>query len=190
LEVPSEDPTLAGKLAAAMTHGIQERSSQGGYIKLLGALKHFTACPLLLTPFCLSVNRGAAPLAASTTLDLTQCMRAHADSMEHSDGVDRGGFSPTIAKHDMADSYLPAYRIGIVEGGALGMMCSYTTVNNTAMCESAEWQQQWARQKLGFRGNIVTDCTALNMKGPSPESKMDAAHNAAKAVLAGTTSVT
>ena len=24
-----------------------------------------------------------------------------------------GGFSPTISKHDMADSYLPAYRIGI-----------------------------------------------------------------------------
>ena len=44
------------------------------------------------------------------------------------------------------------------------MMCSYTTVNGTAMCESAEWQEQWARKKLGFAGNIVTDCTALNMK--------------------------
>jgi beta-glucosidase-like glycosyl hydrolase len=44
----------------------------------------------------------------------------------------------------LARSYLPAYRIGIVEGGALGMMCSYTTVNGTAMCESAEWQQRWA----------------------------------------------
>ena len=49
----------------------------------------------------------------------------------------------------MGDSYLPAYRIGIMEGGALGMMCSYTTVNGTAMCESAEWQQKWAREKLG-----------------------------------------
>ena len=44
------------------------------------------------------------------------------------------------------------------------MMCPYTTVNGTAMCESAEWQEQWARKKLGFAGNIVTDCTALNMK--------------------------
>lgn len=39
--------------------------------------------------------------------------------MEHSDGSDRGGFSPTISKHDMGDSYLPAYRIGIVEGMSL-----------------------------------------------------------------------
>ena len=61
--------------------------------------------------------------------------------------------------------YLPAYEIGIVEGRSLGMMCSYTTVNGTAMCESAEWQQQWAREKLGFQGNIVTDCKALNMPG-------------------------
>jgi beta-D-xylosidase 4 len=107
-------------------------------------------------------------------------------SMEHSDGSDRGGFSPTISKHDMGDSYLPAYRIGIVEGKALGMMCSYTTVNETAMCESQEWQQQWARQKLGFQGNIVTDCTALNMAAPSPEHSMNAAHNAAAGLKAGT----
>ena len=84
-----------------MTRGIQE-GNDTRYVKLLGALKHFTAY-----------------------------------SMEHSDGSDRMGFSPTISKHDMADSYLPAYRIGITEGKSLGMMCSYTTVNQTAMCESA-----------------------------------------------------
>ena len=68
---------LAGHLAAAMTRGIQE-GEDSRYVKLLGALKHFTVY-----------------------------------SMEHSDGSDRGGFSPTISKHDMGDSYLPAYRIGI-----------------------------------------------------------------------------
>lgn len=150
LEVPTEDPRLAGHLAAAMTHGIQE-GEDPRYVKLLGALKHFTVY-----------------------------------SMEHSDGSDRGGFSPTISKHDMADSYLPAYQIGIQQGKSLGMMCSYTTVNGTAMCESHQWQQKWARQKLGFQGNIVTDCTALNMAAPSPEHSMDAAHNAAAGLKAGT----
>jgi beta-D-xylosidase 4 len=150
LEVPTEDPTLAGVLAAAMTRGIQQGDDLR-FVKLLGALKHFTAY-----------------------------------SMENSDGMDRQGFSPNISKHDMGDTYLPAYRIGIVEGGALGMMCSYTTVNGTAMCESVEWQQQWAREKLGFQGNIVTDCKALSMGPPSPESKMDAPHNAALALAAGT----
>ena len=65
-------------------------------------------------------------------------------------------------------------------------MCSYTTVNETAMCESQQWQQKWARQKLGFKGNIVTDCTALSMAAPSPEHSMDAAHNAAAGLKAGT----
>ena len=28
-----------------------------------------------------------------------------------------------------------------------------------AFCESVQWQQKWAREKVGFEGNIVTDCT-------------------------------
>lgn len=55
-----------------------------------------------------------------------------------------------------------------------------------SVCESKEWQQIWARQKLGFQGNIVTDCTALNMAAPSPEHSMDAPHNAAAGLKAGT----
>ena len=148
--MPTEDPLLAGKLAAAMTRGIQE-GEDPRYVKLLGSLKHFSVY-----------------------------------SMESSAGSQRFGYAPTISKHDMADSYLPAYALGIREGGALGMMCSYTSVNGTAFCESAEWQQQWARQKMGFEGNIVTDCGALSMPKPSAEGSMDAAHNAAKGLAAGT----
>ncbi len=43
--------------------------------------------------------------------------------MESSDGKQRQGFNANISAFTMADSYLPAYRAGIVEGGALGMMC-------------------------------------------------------------------
>ena len=61
---------------------------------------------------------------------------------------------------------------------------SYTSVNGTAFCESEEWIHHWARERHGFAGNVVTDCGALNM--PGPEKQMDTAHNAAKALNAGT----
>ena len=97
LEVPSEDPTLAGALAAAMTRGIQE-GNDTRYVKLLGALKHFTAY-----------------------------------SMEHSDGMDRQGFSPNISKHDMADSYLPAY---VMNTFLVGVMSRHVCVcaSNASVC--------------------------------------------------------
>ena len=67
----------------------------------------------------------------------------------------RFGFDTNISLHDMGDSYLAQYKIAIPEGKALGMMCSYTSINGTAVCESTRWQQDWARKKMGFEGNIV-----------------------------------
>ena len=71
----------------------------------------------------------------------------------------RFGFDTNISLHDMGDSYLAQYKIAIPEGKALGMMCSYTSINGTAVCESTRWQQDWARKKMGFTGNIVSSVT-------------------------------
>ena len=66
----------------------------------------------------------------------------------------------------------------------VGIIGIVQAVNGTAMCESVTWQEKWARDKLGFEGNIVTDCTALSM--PGPEAKVDPATNAARGMAAGT----
>lgn len=122
LEVPSEDPMVAGTLGASMIQGLQQGmlNNDSQYVKLLASVKHFTAY-----------------------------------SMEDSDGKTRFGFDPQISLRDMAESYLPAFQAAIVNGGyydltvvvcslvslgVLGMMCSYTSINGTAMCESARWQ--------------------------------------------------
>jgi beta-glucosidase len=45
-------------------------------------------------------------------------------SMEASGGANRKGFDPNVTARDVAESYLPMFKAGIVDGGALGMMCS------------------------------------------------------------------
>jgi beta-glucosidase-like glycosyl hydrolase len=132
---------LSGKIGAEMTRGIQTSGQARpgkNFVKALGALKHFSVYSMEN-----SCHDG-----------LPGCSRVGSKG-QHVSG--RFGFNPTISLHDMADSYLAQYKIGIQEGGALGMMCSYTSVNDTAFCESVQWQQKWARDKLGFEGNIVTD---------------------------------
>ena len=130
-----------------MTRGIQEggdsmlpspQDSSVNFVKALGALKHFSVYSMEN-----SCHDG-----------LPGCSKVGSPG-QHVGG--RFGFNPTVSLHDMADSYLAQYKIGIQEGKALGMMCSYTSVNGTAFCESVQWQQKWARNKIGFEGNIVTD---------------------------------
>ena len=39
-----------------------------------------------------------------------------------------------ISAHDLHESYLPAFRQSVTEGGALGVMCSYNAVNGVPSC--------------------------------------------------------
>jgi beta-glucosidase-like glycosyl hydrolase len=163
IEVGSECPYVSGRLGAALIQGIQGSA--------------------LGTP--VDVGAAADTSNASNHVKLLASIKHFSVySMEGSGGASRQGFDPNVTLRDMAESYLPAFRAAIRDGGALGMMCSYTSVNGTAFCESGQWLRRWAREKHGFAGNVVTDCGALNM--PGPEAAVgDNAHNAAKALNAG-----
>ena len=39
-----------------------------------------------------------------------------------------------ISAHDLHESYLPAFRQSVTEGGALGVMCSYNAINGVPSC--------------------------------------------------------
>ena len=39
-----------------------------------------------------------------------------------------------ISAHDLHESYLPAFRQSVAEGGALGVMCSYNAINGVPSC--------------------------------------------------------
>ena len=159
-EVPSEDPLLAGKVGAAMTRGIQGQKAgapQPKYITCLGALKHVTAYSL-------------------------ENWRDDTGGPNNGTAYNRMGFDATIARRDMAETYLEQFRIAMTEAEPLGMMCSYTAINGSAACENGHLLTTWARGSQGFQGNVITDCGALKM----PSEPKDHVVSAAAALNAGT----
>ena len=67
-----------------------------------------------------------------------------------------------ISKHDLEDTYLPAFRAAVVEGHAGSVMCSYNAVNGTPACASEFLLQNILRGAWEFRGYVVSDCGAVH----------------------------
>ncbi|HTP88165.1 MAG TPA: glycoside hydrolase family 3 C-terminal domain-containing protein [Bryobacteraceae bacterium] len=73
----------------------------------------------------------------------------------------RHGFDAKVSKHDMEDTYLPAFRAAVSEGHAGSVMCVYNSVNGEPGCASAFLLEDQLREKWGFQGYVVSDCDAV-----------------------------
>jgi beta-glucosidase len=65
---------------------------------------------------------------------------------------------PTL--HDLEDTYLPAFRATVTEGGVQSIMCVYNAVWGVPGCANALLQEHYLRRDWGFKGYIVSDCGA------------------------------
>jgi beta-glucosidase len=65
------------------------------------------------------------------------------------------------SKHDMEDTYLPAFRAAIVEGQAASIMCAYNRVNGEPACANAFLLKDHLRGAWKFDGYVVSDCDAI-----------------------------
>jgi beta-glucosidase len=65
------------------------------------------------------------------------------------------------SKHDMEDTYLPAFRAAVTEGRTGSVMCAYNSVNGEPACASTFLLEDQLRSKWGFRGYVVSDCDAV-----------------------------
>lgn len=74
----------------------------------------------------------------------------------------RHSFDAKVSKHDMEDTYLPAFRAAVVEGKAGSVMCVYNSVNGEPGCANNFLLGDQLREKWGFRGYIVSDCGAVS----------------------------
>ncbi len=66
-----------------------------------------------------------------------------------------------VSKHDMEDTYLPAFRAAIVEGHAGSVMCAYNAIKGEPACANRFLLQHTLRGAWQFQGYVVSDCDAV-----------------------------
>nr|AGU11413.1 Glycosyl hydrolase family 3 N terminal domain [uncultured organism] len=63
--------------------------------------------------------------------------------------------------HDLADTYLPAFRAAVMEGDAQSVMCAYNAVDGVPACASKALLTHYLRDAWAFNGYVVSDCEAV-----------------------------
>ena len=66
----------------------------------------------------------------------------------------------TVSKHDLTDTYLPAFRAALVDAKADSVMCAYNSINGEPACANNMLLREYLRGDWKFDGYVVTDCGA------------------------------
>ncbi|HUE83926.1 MAG TPA: glycoside hydrolase family 3 N-terminal domain-containing protein, partial [Pyrinomonadaceae bacterium] len=74
---------------------------------------------------------------------------------------ERHSFDAISSQRDLEETYLPAFRATILEGGAESVMCAYNRTNGEPCCTSKPLNDI-LRKQWGFNGYIVSDCGAID----------------------------
>jgi len=97
----------------------------------------------------------------------------------------RHEFDASVSERDLRETYLPAFRTLVVEGGVYSVMGAYNRLHGQACCASTELSGI-LRNDWGFKGYIVSDCWAIADIWQSHKVAKDAAEASALAVKQGT----
>ncbi len=65
------------------------------------------------------------------------------------------------SRHDMEDTYLPAFRATVLEGHAGSVMCAYNRINGQPACANDFLMNDQLRGAWRFDGYVVSDCGAV-----------------------------
>ncbi len=103
------------------------------------------------------------------------------ESTRHSANI-----NPT--RHDLWDTYLPAFRAAITEAHADSIMCAYNAVDGEPACASRELLVDTLRHDWNFNGFVTSDCGALDdfFEDKAHHTSADKETAAADALKAGT----
>lgn len=67
----------------------------------------------------------------------------------------------SVSRHDMEDTYLPAFRATVMDADAQSVMCAYNSVNGEPACASSVLLHDYLREDWKFKGYVVSDCAAI-----------------------------
>jgi beta-glucosidase len=101
---------------------------------------------------------------------------------------ERHRFDVDPSPHDLWDTYLPQFRMAIVDGKADSIMCAYNALDGKPACASDFLLKKVLRGDWKFHGFVTSDCGAVddffekNAHAYSPDKE----HAAATAILTGT----
>jgi beta-glucosidase len=98
----------------------------------------------------------------------------------------RHGLNVNLSRHDLEDTYLPAFRATVTEAHAQSVMCAYNSVDAQPACANTMLLRDHLRDAWKFDGYVVSDCGAVADINTGHHYAPDLAHAAAAAVKAGT----
>lgn len=93
-----------------------------------------------------------------------------------------------LPERDLWETYLPAFKTLVTEGGVAEVMCAYQSIDGDPCCGNNRLLQRILRDEWGFDGIVVSDCWALSdFYEPGRHGvAAGAADASAMAVVAGT----
>jgi len=92
----------------------------------------------------------------------------------------------SVSRHDMEDTYLPAFRATVMEGNAQSVMCAYNSVNGEPACANRVLLSEHLRDAWKFKGYVVSDCAAVEDISAHHKFRPTQEEGVAAALTAGT----
>jgi beta-glucosidase len=97
----------------------------------------------------------------------------------------RHEFNAKVSERDLRETYLPAFRTLVMDGGVYSVMGAYNQFRDFPCCASTELDNI-LRKEWGFNGYVVSDCWAISDFYKFQGFSKDAAEAASIAVKSGT----
>jgi beta-glucosidase len=99
---------------------------------------------------------------------------------------ERHSFEVSVSDYDLWETYLPAFKMSVIDAKVEAIMCAYNSLYGNACCSNDPLLNNILRNEWGFKGHVVSDCWAIADIWQYHKQAKDAAEASAKAVKAGT----